>query len=101
LQAEAAAIAQTGFVKYLICQNEWPAALQAFVPADGSPDKAYSEALFRLFTHKKGDEFLSVFFNGCVMEHFPASMLTTIRKLREMAMPQSPETSEAAPNVFD
>lgn len=101
LQAEAATNAQADFVKYLIGQNEWPAALQAFVPADGSPDQAYSEALFRLFTHKKGDEFLSVFFNGCVMEHFPASMLTTIKKLRAMAMPPSPEAPAAALNVLD
>ena len=107
LQAEAAPSAQAAFVKYLVHQKEWPAALQTFVPVSGSPDQAYTEPLFRLFTHKKGDEFLSVFFSGCLMEHFPRSMLSAIRKLREMALqppvkiPSPPLPTPSASSVFE
>jgi putative ATP-dependent endonuclease of OLD family len=108
LQAEVPAGAQTWFVQYLISQNEWPPALQAYVPVAGSPDAAFSEALYRLFTHKKGDEFLSIFFNACQIGHFPPSMLTTLTKLREMAAPPAPVTASPAPpsaapppSVFD
>lgn len=90
LQAEVPAPAQTWFVQYLVGQNEWPPALQAHVPVDGSPDSAFSEALYRLFTYKKGDEFLSIFFNACQIGHFPPFMLATLLKLREMASSPAP-----------
>jgi putative ATP-dependent endonuclease of OLD family len=82
--------------------------LQTYVPVDGSPDAAFSEALFRLFTHKKGDEFLSIFFSGCQIAHLPPSMLATLTRLREMASPPAaatgaPASPSAAPpsSVFD
>jgi putative ATP-dependent endonuclease of OLD family len=98
LYTEAAPIAQAWFVKFLVESGEWPTALAGQIPPVGSPDDAYRSPLYALFAHKKGDEFLAMFFNACLIEHFPASMLTTLRSLKAMVI--SPLPSPPLTGVF-
>jgi len=90
LYAEVSAAAQAWFVKYLVTNGDWPSALAGQVPVDGAPDDAYRNALYALFCHKKGDEFLTIFFNACMIEHFPQTMLATLRRLKEMVVRAAP-----------
>jgi putative ATP-dependent endonuclease of OLD family len=104
LHAEAAPHAQSWFVKFLVGNGEWPAALANQIPAEGSPDDAYRNPLYALFSHKKGDEFLTLFFNACLIEHFPQTMLATLRRLKEIVAPAAPPPPPSPPaqpaNVF-
>jgi putative ATP-dependent endonuclease of the OLD family len=104
LHAEAAPHAQSWFVKFLVGNGEWPVALANLIPAEGSPDDAYRNPLYALFSHKKGDEFLTIFFNACLIEHFPQTMLATLRRLKEIVAPAAPPPPPALPaepaNVF-
>jgi putative ATP-dependent endonuclease of OLD family len=104
LHAEAAPHAQSWFVKFLVGNGEWPAALANQIPAEGSPDDAYRNPLYALFSHKKGDEFLTLFVNACLIEHFPQTMLATLRRLKEIVAPAAPPPPPAPPaqpaNVF-
>jgi putative ATP-dependent endonuclease of the OLD family len=90
LYAEVSAAAQAWFVKYLVTNGDWPSALAGQVPVDGAPDDAYRNALYALFCHKKGDEFLTIFFNACMIEHFPQTMLATLRRLKERVVRAAP-----------
>ena len=104
LHAEAAPHAQSWFVKFLVGNGEWPVALANQIPAEGSLDDAYRNPLYALFSHKKGDEFLTIFFNACLIEHFPQTMLATLHRLKEMVAPAVPPPPPAPPaqplNVF-
>ena len=93
LYAEVPALAQTWFVKFLVTNGDWPSALAAHVPPEGAPDDAYRNALYALFCHKKGDEFLTIFLNACMIEHFPQTMLATLRQLREMVLRPPPSSA--------
>ncbi|MFA4227897.1 AAA family ATPase [Xanthomonas perforans] len=84
LRAEVGTIMQSWFVKWLVANQEWPHALAGIVPPEGSPDEAYIEPFMTLMRHKKGDDYLTLFFEQCQVGHMPASMVQTLRSLREM-----------------
>jgi putative ATP-dependent endonuclease of OLD family len=104
LHAEVPANTQACFVKFLVQGGEWPIALAGQLPPNGSPDDAYRNPLFALFSHKKGDEFLTIFFNACLIEHFPQTMLAALRRLKEMVVSAPPPPPSAPPaqpaNIF-
>jgi putative ATP-dependent endonuclease of the OLD family len=104
LHAEVPANAQAWFVKFLVQGGEWPIALTGQLPPNGSPDDSYRNPLFALFSHKKGDEFLTIFFNACLIEHFPQTMLAALRRLKEMVVSMPPPPPSAPPaqpaNIF-
>jgi putative ATP-dependent endonuclease of OLD family len=75
-------------VKWLVEQVEWPAALANRLPADGAPDAAYADPFVELFMHKKGADFLTLYFEQCThMWHFPRTVLQTLSGLRRMVIP--------------
>lgn len=90
LRAEIAPAMQACFVKWFVAVGEWPQALQPLVPAAGADDDAYSPAFQALFIHKKGDDYLTVFFEQCQVGHFPATMMATIAALKQMVAPPPP-----------
>ncbi|MBH1991569.1 MAG: AAA family ATPase [Sphingomonadaceae bacterium] len=90
LQAEVALNMQKWFVDWFVQAGEWPQALQHLVPADGSPDAAYTGPFLALFTHKKGDEYLTIFFSQCAVGHMPATMMRILGELRAMVEPPPP-----------
>ncbi|NIJ16025.1 ATP-dependent nuclease [Sphingobium vermicomposti] len=84
LRDEVAPAMQRWFVQWLVDEREWPAALAGQVPPDGSPDAAYSVPFLALFKHKKGDDYLTLFFSQCQMGHFPQTMTQILGQLRAM-----------------
>ena len=90
LRAEVSPAMQSWTVKWFVAQGEWPQALNHLVPSDGSPDAAYSAPFLALFVHKKGDDFLTLFFEQCQLHHFPVTMLSIIQGLARMAAPPPP-----------
>ena len=95
---------QSWFVKWFVQAGEWPQALAHLVPAEGSPDDAYRAPFLALFTHKKGDDYLTIFFDQCQVEHFPATMMRILGELRNMVAPPPPPPpppqAQPQPNVF-
>ncbi|XYJ88714.1 AAA family ATPase [Cupriavidus necator] len=90
LRAEVSPAMQAWFVKWFVAVGEWPQALANLVPPDGSADAAYSAPFLALFTHKKGDDYLTVFFEQCQVGHLPPTMMGIIRDLRNMVAPPPP-----------
>lgn len=78
---------QSWFVKSFVQAGEWPQALAHIIPAEGSPDEAYQAPFLALFTHKKGDDYLTIFFEQCQLQHFPATMMRILVELRTMVAP--------------
>ncbi|MCC8959484.1 AAA family ATPase [Bradyrhizobium sp. Pear77] len=97
LSAEVWVGAQAWFVRFLVESNEWPPALNDTLPFPGSPDDAYRDAFLALFKHKKGDDFLTIFFEHCGLTNFPQTMLRTIAALKGMALPPAPPAPPAPP----
>lgn len=95
---------QSWFVKWFVQAGEWPQALGHLVPAEGSPDDAYRAPFLALFTHKKGDDYLTIFFDQCQVQHFPATMMRILGELRNMVAPPPPPPpppqAQPQPNVF-
>jgi putative ATP-dependent endonuclease of OLD family len=87
---------QSWFVEWFVRAGEWPQALAHLVPAEGSPDQAYRAPFLALFTHKKGDDYLTIFFDHCQVQHFPATMMRILGELRNMVVPPP----QPQPNVF-
>ncbi len=75
---------QSWFVKWLVGNQEWPHALAGIVPRKSSANEAYIEPFMTLMRHKKGDDYLTLFFDQCQAGHMPASIVHTLRSLREM-----------------
>lgn len=90
LRDEIAVAMQKWFVQWFVHAGEWPQALAHLVPPDGSPDAAYTEPFLALFTHKKGDEYLTIFFDQCQLGHFPATIMRILSELRAMVEPPPP-----------
>jgi len=84
LRAEVQTDLQSWFVKWLVGNQEWPHALAGIVPPEGSANEAYIEPFITLMRHKKGDDYLTLFFDQCQVGHMPASIVHTLRSLREM-----------------
>jgi putative ATP-dependent endonuclease of OLD family len=84
LRAEVQTDMQSWFVKWLVDSQEWPHALAGIVPPEGSANEAYIEPFMTLMRHKKGDDYLTLFFDQCQVGHMPASIVHTLRSLREM-----------------
>jgi putative ATP-dependent endonuclease of OLD family len=78
---------QSWFVKSFVQAGEWPQALAHLVPAEGSQDEAYQAPFLALFTHKKGDDYLTIFFEQCQVQHLPATMMRILSELRAMVAP--------------
>lgn len=97
LRAEVWANMQSWFVKWFVEAGEWPPALAHLIPVDGSPDEAYVAPFLALFMHKKGDDYLTIFFDQCQVHHFPATMMRILGELRAMAQP--PPAAPAPPPV--
>lgn len=94
LQAEVPIAMQAWFVRWFHDQGEWPPALAILLPPPDSADAAYSAPFAALFTHKKGADFLTVFFEKCdQLGHFPATMLNILFGLRQMVIPPPPTFS--------
>lgn len=91
---------QSWCVKWFVHVGEWPPALAHLVPAEGSPDAAYQAPFLALFTHKKGDDYLTVFFEQCQLGHFPVTMMRIIGELKNMVRPPQPAPAPPPPNVF-
>lgn len=87
LLAEVQIDMQSWFVQWLVQQNEWPQALINQLPPANSPHDAYSAAFLALLRHKKGDDYLTIFFDQCEVGHFPATMLHILGELRGMVEP--------------
>lgn len=90
LQAEIAPDMQRWFVQWFAHAGEWPQAIQHLVPANGSLDAAYAAPFLALFTHKKGDEYLTIFFSQCAVGHMPPTMMRILADLRAMVEPPPP-----------
>jgi putative ATP-dependent endonuclease of the OLD family len=81
---------QAWFVRFFAGAGEWPQALNALLPPLGSPDEAYATSFVALFKHKKGDDYLTVFFDQCQLGHFPQTMLGILTALKNLAAPPPP-----------
>lgn len=90
LAAEVSVPMQAWFVRFFVGAGEWPQALNNLLPAQGSPDEAYHAAFVALFKHKKGDDYLTIFFDLCQVGHFPRTMLWIITQLKILAAPPPP-----------
>ena len=101
LRAEIAPAMQAGFVRWFVAAGEWPQALRHLVPAAGAADDAYGQAFHELFMHKKGDDYLTVFFEQCQVGHFPATMMATIAALKQMVAPPPPAPPAEPANLFE
>ena len=101
LRAEIAPAMQAGFVRWFVAAGEWPQALRHLVPAAGAADDAYGQAFHELFMHKKGDDYLTVFFEQCQVGHFPATMMATIAALKQMVAPPPPAPPDEPANLFE
>lgn len=99
LKAEVALDMQKWFVEWFVREGEWPQALQHLVPAEGSPVEAYTGPFLSLFTHKKGDEYLTIFFNQCAVGHMPTTMMKILADLRLMVEPSPPSPPIPVPPV--
>jgi putative ATP-dependent endonuclease of OLD family len=98
LRDEVSVPMQKWFVQWFVQQGEWPPALAHLVPPDGSPDATYTAPFLALFTHKKGDEYLTIFFGSCQVGHFPATMMRILGELRAMVEPPpAPPAPPVAP----
>lgn len=87
LSTEVSAAMQAWFVDWFASAGEWPPALAHLVPPQGSAEGDYREPFRALFKHKKGDDFLTVFFEQCQIGHFPQTMLRIITALKNAAAP--------------
>ena len=101
LRAEIAPAMQAWFVRWFVAAGEWPQALRHLVPAAGAADDAYGQAFHELFKHKKGDDYLTVFFEQCQVGHFPATMMATIAALKQMVAPPPPAPPAEPANLFE
>jgi len=101
LRAEIAPAMQAWFVRWFVAAGEWPQALRHLVPAAGAADDAYGQAFQELFMHKKGDDYLTVFFEQCQVGHFPATMMATIAALKQMVAPPPPAPPAEPANLFE
>lgn len=96
LSAEVPADMQAWFVNWFNIQGEWPSALANVLPPAGSPQAAFKA----LFLHKKGADFLTVFFEQCTgVGHLPPTMRTILSALKVMAMTPAPPPPSAAPGL--
>ncbi len=92
LRAEVPLPMQAWFVKWLAGQGEWPTALANRLPAHGAPDAAYADPFVELFMHKKGADFLTLYFDQCKdLGHFPNTVLQVLASLRQMVIPPPEE----------
>jgi putative ATP-dependent endonuclease of OLD family len=97
LQSEVPVDMQAWFVKFFNTAGEWPPALANLLPPADAPDAAYSQPFAALFTHKKGADFLTVFFEQCThLSHLPPTMLGILAALKGMAAPPPPPPPAAA-----
>lgn len=87
LRAEVQIAMQAWFVQWFVAAGEWPIALNNLLPPANSPNEAYGAPFQALFMHKKGDDYLTVFFEQCQVGHFPATMMGIITALKEMVAP--------------
>ena len=101
LRAEIAPAMQAWFVRWFVAAGEWPQALRHLVPVAGAADDAYGQAFHELFMHKKGDDYLTVFFEQCQVGHFPATMMATIAALKQMVVPPPPAPPAEPANLFE
>jgi putative ATP-dependent endonuclease of OLD family len=101
LRAEIAPAMQAWFVRWFVAAGEWPQVLRHLVPAAGAADDAYGQAFHELFMHKKGDDYLTVFFEQCQVGHFPATMMATIAALKQMVAPPPPAPPAGPANLFE
>jgi len=90
LRAEISPAMHKWFVQWLAHQSEWPPALQNLLPPADAPDAAYAAPFLALFKHKKGDEYLTIFFNECQLGHFPATIMQILKQVRAMVEPPPP-----------
>ncbi len=104
LQAEVSPAMQAWFVQWFAGAGEWPPALAHLIPPNGSPEAAYRAPFLSLFTHKKGDDYLTVFFDLCQVGHFPQTMLGILTALKNMVVPPMPPVPQPPapqpPGVF-
>ena len=102
LRAEVPADMQAWFVRWFNEQGEWPPALANILPPAGSADALYAGPFAALFTHKKGADFLTVFFEQCAgVGHLPPTMRTILAALKGMAAPPPAPPPAAAPVLPD
>ena len=62
------------------------------LPPAGAPDEAYADAyadaFIELFMHKKGAEYLTIYFDQCnQLWHIPRTVLGVLRALHHMVIP--------------
>ena len=100
LAAEVSPAMKAWTVQWFVAAGEWPVALNALLPPAGSAEALYAAPFAALFTHKKGDEHLSMFLEQCDIHHMPATLTHILRELKIMAMPPPPlPPPPAAPHV--
>jgi putative ATP-dependent endonuclease of OLD family len=101
LRSEVPAAMQAWFVRWFNDQGEWPPALANILPPANSADAAYSGPFAALFMHKKGADFLTVFFEQCTgVGHLPQTIRTILVALKGMSSPPPPAAAPAAPDLF-
>lgn len=105
LRAEVWPNMQSWFVKWFVQAGEWPQALANLVPPEGAPDEQYQPAFLALFMHKKGEDYLTIFFDQCQLGHFPPTMIRILAELQAMVQPPPDAPAPPGPppqrNVFD
>jgi putative ATP-dependent endonuclease of OLD family len=87
MTSEVPPAAQAVFVKKLCADGEWPPSLTDKLPPTGASDEAYPAALHALLKSNKGADFVSSFFGHAALADMPATMLATLVRLREVALP--------------
>ena len=107
LRAEVQADMQSWFVNWFVQAGEWPPALAHLLPAAGAPHEAYQAPFLALFMHKKGDDYLTIFFDQCQLGHLPATMIAILGQLKAMVQPPPPPppppppAPPPQPNIFE
>ncbi len=85
---------QIWFVDWFNGQGEWPPGLTGVLPPIGTHQVAFKA----LFLHKKGADYLTVFFEQCTgVGHVPQTMLTILAALKTMAVPPAPPPPASPP----
>ena len=100
LRAEVPTDMQAWFIGWFSDQGEWPPALAGVLPPKGLPPAQYADVFAAPFTHKKGSDFLTVFFEQCTsLGHLPPTMLGILATLKAMAAPPPPPAPPPAAPV--
>jgi len=94
LAAEVSPAMKAWTVDWFVRNGEWPIALNHLLPPAGSGEALFANPFMALFTHKKGDEHLAMFFEQCDIHNMPATVTHILRELKRLAAPPAPDNPQ-------